>query len=856
MSDGIFDSYFKKVADREAKRTSTAIILGTEEPDRTAEHLKIGRELGVPHQAVSGAPDLFKSQVEAKRVADQVSSAPNLAQWLGDPVNGSLSKDDLENLTWFERNLGAGARAIGRGARTVSATPDYFGAVADSTRAGDIGKSYDDILAEEVARYGKGVGIDSLPPQFRVNALQVAQARFDAVAGQGEAERVEYIRRGADRLSRADEIIKIARDIPMSEPASQFRDNTLASADNTLMGTLGAFLVDPVGGAAFIAETAAETLPVLAAATAVTASTRTPATGALVMGGGSFLMENTSSAVGFLQEKGVDMSTPEAAAAVLTDVELLTEAKELGLERGIIIAAFDAVSGGVAGQTLINNPAGEMVAQGLAQMVLGGGGEASAQLATTGEVDMREVVIEALAELATAPIEVLGVGGRGMVDLFSKYSRSGETAAVIDQIDEVAQSSKVRERSVDKFLEALEASDIDDQTLFVSAEGLQEYFQAKDTIIDDEILNAWGIDTRDFSEKLASGGDVAVPATHYAARISGTEDAAWFRENAIFDPDEMSVSEASRFNDMVADIAEREFERMEEQRVKDSEQRTIDEVVFDEVFSQLRAAGRSPDVAQQEAAVMSAFYRTQYERSGDDGRRQLERIAIDISGPDEAQPRRPRGQLDIMLNTLRRRGDKALAPRGEGILDFVKGAGGVRDRGGDVEALGVPKGIVAETAAEVRERESQPNLTGATDFMGRGLGLDQLGRAMIEAGYFPEYMGGANIRPDGTVVDEATIALEAIAEASAGRERYIEGEGPDQGLVELMEALNERGIDLALSNDEIVAALESESDDWRSIEIEAVDEDGNTELMQAGEIADMINERLADAEAVLRCMDG
>lgn len=798
--ESLFDGYFTSLKEKKAARQGTALAIGTVDPESAAEGVRIGKELNVPPQVVMGAPDLFRTEAEKSAATKALRDAPRLAEWLGDPVNGALAKDDLDTLTWFERNLGGLARGVGRGVRKLPAIPEYMGAFESGTRAADVGKTYDDILAEEVAKWGKGVPFDALPAQARVNALQVAQIRYDAIAGQGQAERIEYIRTGAERFARSREIWNATKNIRMSDGAANFRDGRLANAENTVTGVLSAFLDDPIGGAAFITETAAETLPLLAVATAATAATRSPAGGAIALGGGSFLLENTNSALAFLEEKGVDISTPEAAALVLQNRELMAEANEFGVKRGMIVALFDAVSGGVAGQTLLRNPAGDAVAQGLAQIAFGSGGEAAAQLATTGKLDWREIIIEGLAELATAPFEVVGVGGRWMLRQIYRSSRSGEASALIDQVDEMAGASKLRARSPDKFLDFLRSSNLEDDSFHVPADGLREYFQAKDLPLENETLRAWGIDPDDFAEKAASGGDVAIPVAHYATHISGTEDAVWFRDNAALDPDEMSVAEATEFNDRVRDIMAEEFERQEAMRQDDLESRASDIQIYDGMFSQLRAAGRSPDVAQQEATVWAAFWRTMGERYGEDSLDLARSMGVVVEGPQTPEVARRRGKFDVMLNTLRSKGEAALAPRGQGILDFVKSQGGVRDRGGDVEALDVPAGVVAETAAQIRERESQPSMVGV-DLDGRGRGLDELGRAMIEAGYFP----GVQI---GSEVDEAAIALDAISEAAAGRDRFIEGEGPDQDLVDLSAALSERAIDLAMTNDEIFAALQ------------------------------------------------
>lgn len=802
----LFERHIEKVKHREARQRSTQLILGTGEPEKTAEGVQIGKELNVPAQSVMGAPKLFKDMADTKRASTAIAAAPNMAQWLGDPINGAIAKDDLDNLTWFEREMGPGARAIGRGTRRAAASPNTAAAMLQGDQAADIGRTYDEIYAEELAKFP---GSES-NPRIMADARRAADLRFDRVNGLGEAERRQLIERGANNLASANRMIEIAQDIPMSGTATAFRDGTLANSENTIMGTLGAFLDDPIGGAAFIAETAAETLPILAGAAGVTLTTRSPATGVATMSTGSFLLENSTAAIEFLNSKGIalDIGEPEVAALILQDRELMAEAQELGVTRGLIIALFDAVSGGVAGQQLANSPAGDVVAQGLAQVLLGGGGEAAAQQATTGEIDAREVVIEGLAELATAPVEVAGVGGRGLIRDIGRYARSGETAQLIDQIDAMSDQSKVRERSADKFQAALEAARLDDNALHVPAEDMTEYFQSRGVDLDDETLQAWGIEPSDYAEKLASGGDLSIPIEKYAAQISGTEDAAWFRNHAVFNVDEMSVAEAEDFNSRVRDIFDEEFDLAREAAETERDLRAADVQIYDQIFSDLRAAGRSPDVADNEARVWASFWRTMGERYGEDALALARSMGVRIQGPQTPDARRRRNLLDVQLNTLRSKGDRALQPRGEGVLDFVRGLGGVRDLGGDIEALDPPAGVVGETRAEIIERTSQPRLGGGLDLTGRGLGLDEIGRRLIEEGY---HLGGQE-NADGTTIDEAALALELISEAVAGRETFRPGEGPDQDLVDLNDAISERGIDLAVSNDEIAAALDADAD--------------------------------------------
>lgn len=792
MGQSDFTSFLDSLAQRDAAKTAAGATFSTFEPDQMADGVRIGAELGIPPTVAASDLTTFRRQADQQTATRALIDAPMTAKWLRDTVNGSLAKDDLQTLTWFERKLGSFGRAAGRGARQVGASVPYARAQFSGQVAQDIGRSLDDLFQDELAR----IGGDPENPTVRSMARRGAQSRFTFIQGLSDEDRAGYIRDGAAELARAGQIVTFAQSIPMSLSASGFRDETLQNAENTVMGTLRAFVDDPVRGAAFLAETAAETLPMLAAGAAVTAATRNPAAGAAVAGGGSFLRENASSAIGFLQDKGVDLSTPQAAAAVLADADLMREAQEFGVARGVIIAIFDAVSGGVAGQTLMRSPSGDLVAQSIAQAALGSGGEASAQLATTGEIDAREVVIEGLAEVATAPIEVLGVGGRRLGQRAVDAARAGQTEKALTEIDQMAAASKLRERAPDQFRQGLEAQGYDQQSLYVPAQAVREYFQADGRDLSD--LAGWGIDPVQMDEALLSGGDVSVPLSSYAADLAGTPDADWLKLNATLDPDEMSVAAAAAFNEVVADIAQAEIEKAMAADEAEQQSRAADQQVFDQVYYQLREAGRAPDAAEKEARVWSAFMRTMGERSGmGDALDVAGFLPVSIRGPQGEMDPVQRRKIDARLDLLRSRGNAVLQPDGPSVAEYVMASGGIRDVGGDVEALELPKGVVAETAAQYIERTSQGSLGGMPS-QGRGLELDQMAEQLRGEGFF------ADVPED---ADFAAVLLEALAEESRGNEQRLGQVDPD--LVSLAEALDAAEIELgAMSNDEVLAALE------------------------------------------------
>ena len=352
------------------------------EPDAVAKARHVGGALGIPPVIVGGEPEAYDLQLRMKRAAEALRQAPKTAAWLADRENGVLAKDDLDNLTWWERVLNAPAqgfvemgdaaegsvagRALERGVRGIPIAGDVLSVQGASARIADVGRSLDDLIAEELAQFGG----DSAPAPMRSMALMAARVRFDAARDLSPEDVRRLLDRGSAALLSARERSDKIASIPMSGPATAFRDETLANAEDTFLGAFGAFASDPIRGAAFAAEVVGEFLPAILGASAVTVVTRSPAAGALTLGTVSGLTENAASTMEFLAERGVRMETPEDAMAALRDADLMQAARDRGLTRGLVIGMMDAISGGVAGKTLMKSPAGDMIAQGLAQVLL------------------------------------------------------------------------------------------------------------------------------------------------------------------------------------------------------------------------------------------------------------------------------------------------------------------------------------------------------------------------------------------------------------------------------------------------------------------------------------------------------
>jgi hypothetical protein len=638
-----------------AAATGFALAERAGTPEQAAEALRLGADLGIHPGAVSLDPDLFRKRAEARRNTMILQDAPRTATWLRDQLNGTLAKDDLHTLTAFEKwgrgtqqqayrnasgsTLGGIVRGVERGARRMPAGRDSILAFDDAALAADIGKTFDDIYREELARLAPGVP-DAPDPMTGLNPMRVvegtamdnAMQRFGRVEALTPADRDVIVRRGAERLQKARERLAAIGDIPMSEGATAFRDGPLAGAENSLSGVLRAFAADPVGGAQFLIETAAEALPTLAGAAAVTALTRSPGAGAAAMGAGSFNVTASQTAMELLAERGADLSTPEAAMAVLQDADLMAEARRRGAAKGVVVAIFDAVSGGVAGKALSKSPLGDALLQGVAQGALGAGGEAAGQIAAAQDRQWADIVLEGLAEFVTAPVEAIGVGGRKLGKTLKKAAEAQTFSQRLAEIDALANASALKERSPEKFGDLLDAQGHGETYLHVEAEALREYFQAKD-VTESEMLDAWGIEADAFEAAWQTGTRVAVPVSTYAARIVGTGDEAFFAQNASFDPEGLTAADAARVNEMIRDVLDEDARLQSEMQRAELERQSSDAQVFDDLNGQLRAAGQSPDVAKTNATMLTAFFRATAARVGEDPLDLFRSLMLRVRGP-------------------------------------------------------------------------------------------------------------------------------------------------------------------------------------------------------------------------------
>lgn len=817
------------------------VVLGSVEtkPDEVAADLNLADTFSKttgnpapPLPMVSEYRGVFAQAVERAQNNTILSKAPVLSDWLRDPKNAALAKDTLPELSWWESGWQASTGAVSRGVMRLPQSYNQWLAQGAAQRAGDQSLGFGALLSDEMAiRDQSGQIIPQTmaipgPDDVWNASMRFLTSRLSGAVGSDQQQQAQFYQQ------QAGEIAKRIAAIPMSEGGERFKQvfGTLGKSGD-VMADLGQFATsvaaDPAGFLSFITETAVESAPSIAAATAATVVTRNPVAGATVLGTYSGAIEMGTAPVEFFQEKGIDVSTPEGAMRVISDPALMREAANRGVIRGLIIGAMDGLSGGIAGKALASSPLGNVALQAVTQAAMGAAGEAGAQIASGQQFNIAEVILEGLAEFVTAPIEVAGVGGRVFVDGQRKAADAEARKVMFEQLSGQASSSVLRARMPAAFQDFVSRATANGpvENVYVPADQFVTYFQGIG-VDPNEIVSELGLSRDDLDVALAGGGDLQIPTATYAAKIAGSEHDAFLMENMRFDPDEFTSAEAADFNAKAQDAMQEAWEVAETLRVEQEELRTFEQEIYDTMVSRLRTAGRSTDVATTEALLYPAFYRVMAERSNmavDEFMARYPLPKVEGSLPEGMQFR----DVDALNRTLaeaRARKTAGLTKRGPSLLEFISDRGGMIDPGGELRARDaetIRRGKGKKTLRLARGGV----LTGMADLLGGNsggakYGVDAVAQAAIEAGYLvndPVVQEYQNAVREGREIPDITRPLwDAIDRELRGEGEYVSNAQADAAdeqtaaLDQIEAYLNEIGVSLDQDDAAIKAAIEAD----------------------------------------------
>ena len=127
---------------------------------------------------------------------------------------------------------------------------------------------------------------------------------------------------------------------------------------------------------------------------------------------GSFATEYGSKILEELQTAGMNPKNPESIAKFFSNETLMAEAKDAAFKRGVPVAAFDALSAGIAGRvgsvfrSAAKTPVRLAATEGVIQGGLGGAGEVAGSVAAGDPVNPKAVFGEVIGEVGPAAIEI------------------------------------------------------------------------------------------------------------------------------------------------------------------------------------------------------------------------------------------------------------------------------------------------------------------------------------------------------------------------------------------------------------------------------------------------------------------
>lgn len=309
-----------------------------------------------------------------------------------------------------------------------------------------------------------GQSFEALASDMMVTGLEAGQRRLEDAKASGNQEEVarlqEFLAVQPDILSRKLSGIATAEreiaTLPESPDIRNIQENFWSKLAQNPVET--------------IATVSLESLPQAVPGMVAGGALGGPGGMAAGVGMGSLATEYASSLLDSARLAGFDLTNPEQATAFFADPQNLAEARSKALKRGAPVAAFDALSGGLAGRFLKPalgtgiKPVAKATAKELAlQSGTGMTGEAAGQLASEGKVtSIPDIVLEGIAELGTAPGEIVGnIRGEMQKATTVKVAVDAEESG----LSQTADLLKDMQRSADVLTPALTAEDVQDVIL-------------------------------------------------------------------------------------------------------------------------------------------------------------------------------------------------------------------------------------------------------------------------------------------------------------------------------------------------------------------------------------------------------
>lgn len=633
----LFHRKVKAFEQADANRRATQVTTEESDPVAAAENLQVSEQLGVSPQAVTVNPDLYHRMLQQRQTETALQDAPKLNNWLDDPANRALAKPELDTLAAWEKldplgmlfdftgasgrasavGLHSGAVGLQRMGASLGALPNQGQMQANLNILNafeQIGDSQGPIDLEGLGLGGNQMSVEA---SFVTAFLQATPEERDAMTA-------AFVARISEQEGVNEWFIEAMK--AYSQQIQEFNGDTTTGwqdIDWTSPDVIQDF-------SEFVGYSIGQAAPYMLVSGIAGALGGAP--GLLTSSGLIAAGDITSDAV-----EEMDPSQPLDTTQIALGTIPYAAAEYLGPVAARVRGIFGRGAGTVvdsffqnwvrnvpldALEEYTNEFTQEMVKDIFQARALGqepdfsmqalmrwhGAGMAGASVGTFLGTGATVVSTARQGGGPTLPTRTrISPKTRAMMADMGKALTAGRTAMTLERVDQMVAATQMKELAPAKFEEYLVSLGLDDQQIFVPAEGVRVLFQEQGIPITEETLAEWGIDGGQLEAAMLTGGNVSISMSTYASKIAGTNQAEWVHENGTLDANEMSLNEARLFADARAQDLVDEQAATEAERQVAAERAERGMQVYDGIYRQSLEAGASEAVADTRARVTTAM---------------------------------------------------------------------------------------------------------------------------------------------------------------------------------------------------------------------------------------------------------
>ena len=512
-----------------AKLGLAEAITSGKSPEQTAADLQFARRLKMPAGYVQSMPpeDRAAEEVNLQDWATLQATTPVLMQKMTEPSFANLVKDSITDVglleaTWWKISPNPGQQdgwlttfrnSLARGGYQL---PSQFAERALEDTSAELNR-----IRETETALAEGRSIKEL---FGSETDPEGDVGYKLFMANKDAQK-EYLRQRA--LANSTTLAfsnRMAGLFPQSKAMEELREQ------QTLGDALGVFAQNPLS---IIADVGPESLlrnaPQLAAMAAAAPAGVIPA--ALGAGAGSYQAEYAAAVPEAMKELGLDITKPEDIVAFYTNPEnkqVLQSSQEKARQRASAVAAFDALSAGLASTMLVPKmvakhfgtrtvEATNLVSQAAVQGALGGAGEALGQYAADGEIkSWADVVAEFAGEFTTAPVDVMAAATKVSVENGGMKVSAEQFAVDTARLEDYAKTSTLLQRDPQSFadyVKAVQEQHPDTNAIYVDAQALHQAGG-------DALMQATPELAARYDRALKEGGDLQLTVEEFMTQVA------------------------------------------------------------------------------------------------------------------------------------------------------------------------------------------------------------------------------------------------------------------------------------------------------------------------------------------------